>query len=65
VFSHGSKPNELQPPNWPRRWQASSKRLTQPPIQGVNICFLDSLVKGEIENFGNQFQDGLPFGSRS
>jgi len=28
-------------------------------VPGVNNRFLDSLVKGEIENFGSHFQDGL------
>ncbi|HYD07163.1 MAG TPA: AAA family ATPase [Reyranella sp.] len=33
-------------------------------VPGVNNRFLDSLVKGEIENFGSHFQDG-PYGDGS
>ncbi|GAA0002266.1 hypothetical protein BRDID11002_22670 [Bradyrhizobium diazoefficiens] len=33
-------------------------------MPGVNNRFLDSLVKGEIENFGSHFQDG-PYGDSS
>lgn len=34
-------------------------RLAPALVAGVNNRFLDSLVKGEIENFGSHFQDGL------
>jgi ABC-type lipoprotein export system ATPase subunit len=34
-------------------------KLVPAPVPGVNNRFLDSLVKGEIENFGSHFQDGL------
>lgn len=34
-------------------------KLAPALVPGVNNRFLDSLVKGEIENFGSHFQDGL------
>ncbi|MCK1606510.1 AAA family ATPase [Bradyrhizobium sp. 166] len=34
-------------------------KLAPALVPGVNNRFLDSLVKGEIENFGGHFQDGL------
>ena len=34
-------------------------KLVPALVPGVNNRFLDSLVKGEIENFGSHFQDGL------
>lgn len=34
-------------------------KLDPQPIAGVNNRFLTSLQKGEIENFGSHFQDGL------
>jgi hypothetical protein len=39
-------------------------RLVPALVAGVNNRFLDSLVKGEIENFGSHFQDG-PYGDGS
>ncbi len=39
-------------------------RLVPALVPGVNNRFLDSLVKGEIENFGSHFQDG-PYGDGS
>lgn len=39
-------------------------KLVPPSVQGVNNRFLDSLAKGEIENFGSHFQDG-PYGDGS
>ncbi|GCB06547.1 AAA family ATPase [Ralstonia sp. SET104] len=39
-------------------------KLVPAPVPGVNNRFLDSLVKGEIENFGSHFQDG-PYGAGS
>lgn len=39
-------------------------KLVPALVQGVNNRFLDSLVKGEIENFGSHFQDG-PYGDGS
>lgn len=39
-------------------------KLTPALVPGVNNRFLDSLVKGEIENFGSHFQDG-PYGDGS
>lgn len=39
-------------------------KLVPTMVQGVNNRFLDSLVKGEIENFGSHFQDG-PYGDGS
>lgn len=39
-------------------------KLLPPSVPGVNNRFLDSLVKGEIENFGSHFQDG-PYGDGS
>lgn len=33
-------------------------KLAPALVPGVNNRFLDSLVKGEIENFGSHFQDG-------
>jgi len=39
-------------------------KLAPAPVPGVNNRFLDSLVKGEIENFGSHFQDG-PYGDGS
>lgn len=39
-------------------------RLTTALVAGVNNQFLDSLAKGEIENFGSHFQDG-PYGAGS
>ena len=38
--------------------------LTEGSTVGVNNRFLDSLTKGEIENFGSHFQDG-PYGDGS
>ena len=35
-----------------------------PPVKGVNNRFLDSLVRGEVENFGSHFQD-VPYGDGS
>lgn len=34
-------------------------KLAPARVVGVNNRFLDSLVKGEIENFGSHFQDGV------
>jgi hypothetical protein len=34
-------------------------KLNPQPVAGVNNRFLTSLQKGEIENFGSHFQDGL------
>jgi ABC-type lipoprotein export system ATPase subunit len=34
-------------------------KLAPALVPGVNNRFLDSLMKGEIENFGSHFQDGL------
>jgi ABC-type lipoprotein export system ATPase subunit len=39
-------------------------KLVPALVPGVNNRFLDSLVKGEIENFGSHFQDG-PYGDGS
>ena len=39
-------------------------KLAPALVPGVNNRFLDSLVKGEIENFGSHFQDG-PYGDGS
>lgn len=39
-------------------------KLTPAPVPGVNNRFLNSLAKGEIENFGSHFQDG-PYGDGS
>ncbi len=39
-------------------------KLVPAPVPGVNNRFLDSLVKGEIENFGSHFQGG-PYGDGS
>ena len=39
-------------------------KLVPALVAGVNNRFLDSLVKGEIENFGSHFQDG-PYGDGS
>lgn len=39
-------------------------KLVPALVPGVNNRFLDSLVKGEIENFGSHFQDG-PYGGGS
>jgi ABC-type lipoprotein export system ATPase subunit len=39
-------------------------KLAPPLVPGINNRFLDSLVKGEIENFGSHFQDG-PYGHSS
>jgi len=39
-------------------------KLDPQPVAGVNNRFLNSLQKGEIENFGSHFQDGL-YGSGS
>jgi ABC-type lipoprotein export system ATPase subunit len=39
-------------------------KLVPPLVPGVKNRFLDSLVKGEIENFGSHFQDG-PYGDGS
>ena len=39
-------------------------KLVPAVVPGVNNRFLDSLVKGEIENFGSHFQDG-PYGDGS
>lgn len=39
-------------------------KLVPALVPGVNNRFLDSLVKGEIENFGSHFQDG-PYGEGS
>ena len=39
-------------------------KLVPSLVQGVNNRFLDSLAKGEIENFGSHFQDG-PYGDGS
>ncbi len=39
-------------------------KLASALVPGVNNQFLDSLVKGEIENFGSPFQDG-PYGDGS
>jgi hypothetical protein len=38
--------------------------LTPALVAGVNNRFLNSLAKGEIENFGSHFQDG-PYGNGS
>lgn len=39
-------------------------KLVPALVLGVNNRFLDSLVKGEVENFGSHFQDG-PYGDGS
>lgn len=39
-------------------------KLVPPPVKGVNNRFLDSLIRGEVENFGIHFQDG-PYGGSS
>ncbi|MBY6117201.1 AAA family ATPase [Mameliella alba] len=39
-------------------------KLTPPDVPGVNNRFINSLIKGEIENFGSHFQDG-PYGDGS
>jgi recombinational DNA repair ATPase RecF len=39
-------------------------KLTPALVPGVNNRFLDTLVKGEVENFGSHFQDG-PYGDGS
>lgn len=39
-------------------------KLAPALVPGVNNRFLDSLLKGEIENFGSHFQDG-PYGDGS
>ena len=39
-------------------------KLVPALVPGVNNRFLDSLVKGEIENFGSHFQEG-PYGDGS
>lgn len=39
-------------------------KLTPALVPGVNSRFLNSLVKGEIENFGSHFQEG-PYGDGS
>lgn len=39
-------------------------RLTPAQVSGVNNRFLESLAKGEIENFGSHFQD-VPYGTPS
>lgn len=39
-------------------------KLVPSLVAGVNNRFLDSLIKGEIENFGSHFQDG-PYGDGS
>lgn len=39
-------------------------KLAPALVPGVNNRFLDSIVKGEIENFGSHFQDG-PYGDGS
>ena len=33
--------------------------LTPPDVQGVNNSFLTSIQRGEVENFGSHFQDGM------
>lgn len=42
----------------------SDLKLTPPNVPGVNNRFINSLIKGEIENFGSHFQDG-PYGDGS
>lgn len=39
-------------------------KLDAPRVAGVNNRFLDSLIKGEVENFGSHFQD-TPYGDGS
>lgn len=42
----------------------SDLKLTPADVPGVNNRFIDSLVKGDIENFGSHFQD-MPYGDGS
>ena len=42
----------------------SDLKLTPADVPGVNNRFINSLVKGDIENFGSHFQDG-PYGDGS
>ena len=42
----------------------SGAKLTPAPIPGVKNRFIDTLIKGEVENFCSHFQDG-PYGDGS